>query len=272
MGLMKSQAKSILRRINSILLFFGVNLSVLYHNLLGLAWYLRDLFQYHSQKAPAEKLVLNVQLLDKKSEAGDIHSHYFWQDLIVAKEVVKSGEEIHFDIGSRIDGFIAHILSSSISVSVFDIRPLEVYIEGLSFKRLDLSSKIPDELVSSCRSLSCLHTIEHFGLGRYGDLIDVDGHKKGIRQMSKLIAIGGYFYLSFPVGKEKVSFNAHRVLNPKNFFNEALKEDFSFDKFILVDELCKIYIMSIHDFLSYNFDAHDYSCGIFFLRRNGHSN
>jgi hypothetical protein len=31
-----------------------------------------------------------------------------------------------------------------------------------------------------CDSLSCLHALEHFGLGRYGDPIDPRGHEKGI--------------------------------------------------------------------------------------------
>jgi hypothetical protein len=65
-----------------------------------------------------------------------------------------------------------------------------------------------------CDSLSCLHAIEHFGLGRYGDPIDPTGHERGIANMALLLKPGGTFYLSTPIGQERVEFNANRVFDP----------------------------------------------------------
>lgn len=255
------------RRIHYTLLFFGFNLLTLKKNIEGLGWYLPHLYRFLKQKKNIKGLRLNIQLQDKSEQAGDIHSHYFWQDLLVAKAIILKKIDNHYDIGSRIDGFIGHLLSADVQVNVFDIRPLESQIENLKFKKLDLTKDIPLQFKSSCNSLSCLHTIEHFGLGRYGDQIDVNGHLKGIIQIKQLIAPGGNFYLSFPVGKEKTYFNAHRVINPVKFFQEQLHDDFEIEKFMILTEKCSFKEFDHRDFLEYDFDNHSYSCGIYFLKR-----
>ena len=40
-------------------------------------------------------------------------------------------------------------------------------------------SPLRHELIECCDSLSCLHTVEHIGLGRYGDPVNCDGHLVG---------------------------------------------------------------------------------------------
>jgi len=57
--------------------------------------------------------------------------------------------------------------------------------------------------------------VEHIGLGRYGDPIDPLGTMKALRELSRVVAKGGNFYLSLPVGEEKIFFNAHRVTHPR---------------------------------------------------------
>jgi hypothetical protein len=76
-------------------------------------------------------------------------------------------------------------------------------------------------LVNNCDSLSCLHALEHFGLGRYGDPIDPLGHESGLSNMSKILKSGGRFYLSLPLGIERVEFNANRVFDPLSIINLA---------------------------------------------------
>ncbi len=68
--------------------------------------------------------------------------------------------------------------------------------------------RVPSEC---CDSVSCLHALEHFGLGRYGDPIDPLGHLKGFKNLVRMLQPGGRLYLSFPIGRSGVHFNAHRV-------------------------------------------------------------
>ena len=87
-------------------------------------------------------------------------------------------------------------------------------------------------------SLSCLHAIEHFGLGRYSDPIDIYGHIKGIENMISLLTEKGKFYLSFPISsKDEVHFNAHRVFNAKSILKiPIIKNLMTLERFDYVDD------------------------------------
>jgi hypothetical protein len=164
----------------------------------------------------SQKIKLMPCLHDRFEESGATGSEYFWQDFIVARWIYESNPQRHVDVGSRVDGFVAHVASFR-DIEVFDVRPNTVKIPGVEFKQVDMMDlqsvkTLIDE--SYCDSLSCLHTIEHFGLGRYGDPVDPMGYKKGIENMSLLLKKNGVFYLSTPIGKERVEFNANWVFNP----------------------------------------------------------
>ena len=58
-------------------------------------------------------------------------------------------------------------------------------------------------------------------LGRYGDPIDPSGFKHGLANMARLVKPGGAFYLSVPIGIERVEFNAHRVSDPRTVIDLA---------------------------------------------------
>ena len=135
----------------------------------------------------------------------------------------------HVDIGSRVDGFVAHLLTFR-DVQVIDIRELGTEISGLKTLVMDLQAQIVDSPISD--SVSSLHSIEHFGLGRYGDQIDVDGHIKGLINISRMVADGGFLYISFPIGKVRIEFNAQRVLAPA--WPIPILENFELIDFVLI--------------------------------------
>jgi hypothetical protein len=104
-------------------------------------------------------------LIDFGEDAESAAGHYFHQDLWAARKVFEQRPSRHVDVGSRIDGFVAHVLPF-MPVTVVDIRPLTSNIEGLAFVQSDVTTlgTFPE---ASVPSLSCLHAAEHFGLGRY---------------------------------------------------------------------------------------------------------
>ena len=148
---------------------------------------------------------------DRFSNSGIMSGHYFHQDLLVAKKIFHNSPKKHVDIGSRTDGFIAH-LAVFREVEVLDIRYQESKVQNIIFKQADLM-QLPKEMESYTDSISALHSIEHFGLGRYGDPIDYYGHEKGISNIYKILKPGGKFYFSSPIGKQRIEFNAHRVFS-----------------------------------------------------------
>lgn len=155
---------------------------------------------------------------DYDETAGAASGHYFHMDLWAARKIFQANPARHLDVGSRIDGFIAHLLAFR-SVDVIDIRPIESNVDGLNFVQGDATDLhgIPD---NSVESLSCLHAAEHFGLGRYGDPIDPAAYRNLLDSLSRVLAPGGRLYFAVPIGRERVEFNAHRIFDPNRIVRE----------------------------------------------------
>lgn len=155
-------------------------------------------------------------LSDYDEQAGSGSGHYFHQDLLIASFIHNKSPVRHIDIGSRIDGFVAHVASFR-KIEVMDVRDLKsTGHDNISFIKANLMNT--DSAQSDIAdSISCLHAIEHFGLGRYGDPIDPRGHLKGFNNLVRMLKQGGTLYISFPIGQSnEVHFNAHRVFHPKD--------------------------------------------------------
>jgi hypothetical protein len=144
---------------------------------------------------------------------------YFWQDLYAARRVMDLAPERHIDVGSRIDGFVAH-LACVRAIEVVDIRPLEAKIPNVTFHQADLM-RLPGKWTSAADCVTCLHSIEHFGLGRYGDPIDADGWKRGLENLAGMVRENGTLILSTPVGFQRVKFNSHRIFHPSTIVEHA---------------------------------------------------
>ncbi|WP_165372419.1 DUF268 domain-containing protein [Nocardioides iriomotensis] len=149
-------------------------------------------------------------LSDRYDVSGVAKGQYFHQDLLVAQQIHAAKPERHVDVGSRVDGFVAHV-AAFMPIEVVDIRPLTTTAENITFTQRDLMIADP-EFDDYTDSLSCLHTLEHFGLGRYGDPVDYDGYRKGFDNLARMVRPGGTFYLSVPISRrQRIEFDAHRL-------------------------------------------------------------
>ncbi len=178
-------------------------------------------------------------MLTEWNESSGGLGGYFFQDLTVARWIYEANPIRHVDVGSRIDGFIGH-LTVFREVEVLDIRPQPLRVPNVCFHRLDLMADLSDEWIGCTDSLSCLHTIEHFGLGRYGDALDPDGHLKGLAQLKRMVKTGGVFYLSTPVGHERVEFNANRVFAPTTVLG-WFADGWQIEKSAVVDDVNQLH-------------------------------
>ena len=205
-------------------------------------------------------------LIDFDEPAGDGKGHYFHQDLLVASFVAQRNPIRHIDIGSRIDGFVAHVASFR-TIDVMDVRELNNFgHKNISFLRADLMVS-NDTMHGVADSISCLHAIEHFGLGRYGDPIDPDGHVKGFKNILKMLKSGGILYISMPIGSRgAVVFNAHRIFEPKELLSWA-GGDYKFDliRFDLVDDDGNLREAVSLDCIGENLK---YGCGIYTIKKH----
>jgi SAM-dependent methyltransferase len=180
-------------------------------------------------------------------------------DIWAARKIYDRRPAAHTDIGSRIDGFISHLLVF-MPVTVIDIRALDSDIEGLRFISDD-ATNLAGFQDKSIDSLSCLHAAEHFGLGRYSDPIDPDACFKLINSLQRVLSKGGRLYFAVPIGRERVEFNAHRV-----FFARTIVEAFgelSLLSFSTVDDMGKFH----KDANLEETDGMNYGCGLFEFTR-----
>ena len=158
-----------------------------------------------------------------------------------------------FIIGSQIN-FVG-LLSTITCVTFIDIRPIDVELDNFNSKAGSILS-LPYKN-ASVHSISCLHVIEHIGLGRYGDEVDPDGCKKAAKELIRILSPGGNLFLTAPIGKPCVYFNAHRVLSPQKILQlfKILKlTEFS----VVTDEGQYIKNANIDDYIN-----SQYACGLF---------
>ena len=188
--------------------------------LRGLPRFLRDYRRFRA--GYAGRLDLLPCLHEWHEEGGAVRNEYFWQDLLVARMIFAARPERHVDIGSRVDGFVAHVAGFR-EIEVFDIRPITARVPGVTFRQLDVMQSLA-AMAGYCDSVSCLHALEHFGLGRYGDPLDPSGFVRGIGNMARLLRNGGVLYLSVPIGVDRVEFNAHRVFDPRTIVSTAVAQ------------------------------------------------
>ena len=203
-------------------------------------------------------------LNDSVEQAGITKGHYFHQDLLVASYIYKAKPETHIDIGSRIDGFVAHVASFR-KIQIIDIRNLnKIGHENISFLKLDLTKNDNPSLLSE--SVSCLHAIEHFGLGRYGDKIDPVGHIKAFNNILKILKKNGTLYISFPISKNnETHFNSQRIFNPNDIFSWPTDGNkIGLKKFDYVDSQGNL---NLNTKISDVENIKEYGCGIYTFKK-----
>jgi len=144
--------------------------------------------------------------------------------------------EYHVDISSILS--FSTIVSAFVPIHFYDYRPANLNLPNLTSGSADLKNLSFAD--NSVPSLSCMHTIEHIGLGRYGDEIDPVGDIKSIQELKRVLRPGGDLLFVTPVGKPKIEFNAHRIYSFEQiveYFSPLALKEFSLitDKGVLIN-------------------------------------
>ncbi len=173
--------------------------------------YLSD-YQKYKKLEQNENYILSTTNLfpriEDKTKTTDIDPIYFIQGSWCARKIFEAKPEKHYDIGSQ--ALMVGIISQFTPTVMVDIRPLSISLPSLSFVSGDIT-KLPFK-DGEIKSLSSICVIEHIGLGRYGDTLDQFGTEKAVKELVRVLAVGGSLYVSAPVDSEnKVYFNAHRA-------------------------------------------------------------
>lgn len=170
-------------------------------------------------------------IINEKTAYTGFDRHYVYHPAWAARIVANNRPEKHVDISSTLH--FCSILSAFIPVDFYDYRPAKLSLSHLSSLSADLLDlPFGDNTVPS---LSCMHTVEHVGLGRYGDPLDYDGDLKAIKELKRVLAVGGHLLFVVPLGREsRIFFNAHRVYTKQHVLD--LFSDLSLVDFSLIPE------------------------------------
>jgi len=145
--------------------------------------------------------------LHEKTGETRFDRHYIFHPAWAARVLRATNPAYHVDLSSTLH--FCTLVSAFVPVKFFDIRPANLGLNGLTVEYADLTS-LPFQ-TNSLSSVSCMHVIEHIGLGRYGDRLDPEGDLKAVAELRRVIADKGNLLFVVPIGKPKVVFNAHRI-------------------------------------------------------------
>lgn len=254
------------KKMNFILDNIGINPIKAIKFIVGINFVIKDYIKLKKQKGNDKTFRFGKFVpitSDKFDEAGIMRGQYFHQDLYVAKLIYRNNPTKHLDIGSRIDGFVAHIATFR-EIEIMDIRHQVSTVNNIKFKQADLM-EMPTDMLDYTDSLSSLHAIEHFGLGRYGDPIDYIGYMKALDNIKHILKKGGKFYFSVPIGPQRIEFNAHRVFSV-SYLLQIFQNDYDLISFAYINDEGNLIVNPemATDAINSNFGC-NYGCGIFEL-------
>ncbi len=234
---------------------------------------LKDLFTFRQTKG-AHRFTTHFSdfypCIKDKTVKTNFDRHYIYHTSWAARVVREVFPSFHVDISSSL--YFSGIVSAFVPVRFYDYRPADLALSNLTSEKGDLLN-LPFK-DKSIKSISCMHTIEHVGLGRYGDQIEAEGDLKAIAELKRVVAPGGHLILVLPVGKPRIEFNAHRIYSYEQvmeMFNDPADDAFELKEFTFIPEYAYQgpIIRNANPALVKN--AH-YACGCFwFVRRSAPS-
>lgn len=185
--------------------------------------------------------------------------HYVYHTAWAARKLKETAPAEHVDVSSLTT--FSTLVSAFVPIRFYDYRPVRIELDGFSCEHADITALPFDD--DSIPSLSSMHVVEHIGLGRYGDPLDVDGDLKAIEELKRVLAVGGNLFFVVPIGKAKIHFNAHRIYS----YGQVLSyfEGFDLREFALIPDRSDEGILL--DASEEQADLQDYGCGCFWFRK-----
>ena len=224
----------------------------------GFARYLKDWHTY--SRLPGAEPIHLAETYPQVHDCTNNHpidAHYFYANGWAMRRIVALSPRFHVDVASQT--IFANLLGGVIPVVCVDYRPLEARLPGLQ----SMAGSLLALPFANCSvsSLSCLHVIEHIGLGRYGDPLDPQGTRKAAQELARVSAPGGNLFLATPVGRPRLCFNAHRIYTAAAIC--AMLSEFELVEFSGIhdngDYVENVEISAFKDSL--------YACGLFWFKR-----
>lgn len=189
----------------------------------------------------------------------DFDRHYIYHTGWAARKLKEILPNNHVDISSSL--YFNAITSAFIPISFYDFRSTNLALNQLKCNQADIT-KLPFTS-NSIQSISCMHVIEHIGLGRYGDDLNPNGDLEAFNELIRVVKPGGSILLVVPIGKSKIIFNAHRIYSFNQiieYFNKLNLIEFS----LVTDSKNENFIINATEI---DANKQEFGCGCFWFRK-----
>jgi hypothetical protein len=173
-------------------------------------FFIRDFRKFNSltaNKRFSNNWTDHSAVLFEKTSQTEFDRHYVYHTAWAARCLAETKPAKHVDISSSL--YFTALCSAFIEMEFYDFRPANLILNNLTCASANLNALHMKS--GSIGSLSCMHTVEHIGLGRYGDEIDPDGDLKAMAELERVLAPGGNLFFVVPIGEPKIVFNSHRI-------------------------------------------------------------
>jgi hypothetical protein len=194
--------------------------------------------------------------LSDDTSATFFDEHYVYHTAWALRKTLAQRPTFHVDFSSSL--YFVTALASQVDVMFVDIRPPVIHVPRLTCVQENLS-RLPSGF-GQFSSVSCMHVVEHIGLGRYGDDLDTMGDIKAIECLKNTVAPEGNLYFVVPIGQPSIQFNAHRVYAPEHVWN-WFNQSFDLIEFYFIPGNNKEPPRLMRNFEG--IDAYRYGCGCF---------
>lgn len=198
--------------------------------------------------------------LNDKTSTTLFNRHYVFHTAWAARILARTKPKEHVDISSSL--YFSCLASAFLPIRFYDYRPTDLNLSGLQSQAANLLALSFSD--ASIQSLSCMHVVEHIGLGRYGDPIDPQGDLKAISELKRVLAEGGNLLFVTPVGKPKIMFNAHRIYSYDQIMSYF--DDFELVEFALIPDNIGAGGL-IEQATKDMANSQNYGCGCFWFRK-----
>ncbi|MDA8381588.1 MAG: DUF268 domain-containing protein [Betaproteobacteria bacterium] len=187
--------------------------------------------------------------------------HVAWAIRKVAEAVTAGHCREHVDVSSSLHFCTA--TAGFVPTRFIDLRPANIHLDNLVCSQGNLTNDA--EWHGQYASLSCMHVVEHIGLGRYGDQLAVNGDIHAMGNLKRAVNPGGRLLFVVPCGKPEIHFNAHRIYSAA-WVHRFFADEFELKEFYFIfNDVLRAPLKNVDLAATENIP---YGCGCFeFIRR-----